>query len=201
MTAQNATDKKNVEKRLRVQINLTNKYKQRLHRMKPKSAVDTPRSKTRLLLNSGNREAVKKTVIFQHALILDIKRKYADTKNQRKKQTMLQLVTGRLLEKYKLKRKIAHAIGFSQKLWIQRQPGEGFIRRRKLSSGCKIVKDYFVRDDVSRMTTGKNNTITRRKCKRQRRLIVDSLKNLHSKFRAEFGNVVSYASFCRLRPF
>ena len=98
------------------------------------------------------------------------------TKNQRKKQTMIQLVTGRLLEKYKLKRKIAHAIGFSQKRWVQRQPGEGFIRRRKLSSGCKIVKDYLVRVDVSRMTTGKNNTITRRKRKRQRRLIADSLK-------------------------
>ena len=51
------------------------------------------------------------------------------------------------------------------------------------------------------MTTGKNNTITRLKMKKQRRLLVDSLKILHLKFVAESGVAISYALFCRLKPF
>ena len=49
---------------------------------------------------------------------------------------------------------------------------------------------------------GKKETITRVKCKMQKRYICDSSLKLHRKFLAENPSLkVSYAMFCRLRPF
>ena len=63
----------------------------------------------------------------------------------------------------------------------------------------KIV-DFYNRDDVSRMTAGKKETITRNKQKRQKRLLTDTLINMHLKFKSELAKV-SYSLFCRVRPF
>jgi len=49
---------------------------------------------------------------------------------------------------------------------------------------------------------GKKDTITRRKMKRQKRLLNDSLQSSHLKYNAEYPNeAMSYSLFCRLRPF
>lgn len=63
------------------------------------------------------------------------------------------------------------------------------------------VKSFFKRDDVSRITTGRKQTITRHKVKRQKRFLVDTIKNLHKKFLSEDSNRISYSLFCQLRPF
>ena len=47
----------------------------------------------------------------------------------------------------------------------------------------------------------KKNTLTRCKVKKQRRLLCETLKNLHQKYLAESGVTVSYSLFCQLRPF
>lgn len=60
---------------------------------------------------------------------------------------------------------------------------------------------FFQRDDVSRLTSGKKQTLTFKKVKRQKQLLNDTLKNLHQKFMSETTTVVSYSLFCRLRPF
>ena len=46
----------------------------------------------------------------------------------------------------------------------------------------KIVRDFFERDDVSRLTAGVKQTITRLKVKKQKRIMNDSMKNLYKKF-------------------
>ena len=64
------------------------------------------------------------------------------------------------------------------------------------------MKDFYVRDDVSRITAGKKETVTKSKVKEQKRFLLDSMKNLHSKFKAEHNLVhISYSWFSRLRPF
>lgn len=69
--------------------------------------------------------------------------------------------------------------------------------RKKDDSGSRAtVRQFFLRDDVSRLTTGRKNTITVQKVKKQRRLLCDLLQNLHVKFVAEYGDI-SYAFFCR----
>ncbi|KAF4115134.1 hypothetical protein G5714_002623 [Onychostoma macrolepis] len=64
------------------------------------------------------------------------------------------------------------------------------------------VRDFYTRDDVSRVTTRKTQTITQAKVRMQKRFLVDTLKNLHKKYLAENPRKsVSYSLFCRLRPF
>ena len=64
------------------------------------------------------------------------------------------------------------------------------------------VDSFFQRDDVSRMTAGKKDTVTKNKIKRQKRYLNDTLANLHKQFLSENPTVsVSYSTFCRLRPF
>lgn len=66
----------------------------------------------------------------------------------------------------------------------------------------EMIEIFLTRDDNSRMTTGKKQTVTKNKDKRQKRLLLDSLINLHEKFSAENPrNNISYATFTRHRPF
>lgn len=65
-----------------------------------------------------------------------------------------------------------------------------------------IIEELFTRDDNSRMTTGKKQTITKNKVKEQKRLLLDTMINLHEKFSSEYPkNNVSYATFTRHRQF
>ncbi|KAK0143486.1 hypothetical protein N1851_018398 [Merluccius polli] len=57
------------------------------------------------------------------------------------------------------------------------------------------------RDDVSRITTGCKQTLTRCKVKKQKRFLMDTMKNIHRKFLSEQMHMISYSLFCRLRPF
>ena len=61
---------------------------------------------------------------------------------------------------------------------------------------------FYLRTDNSRIMTGLKNTKSQGKKKRQKRILQDTLKNLHVKFLAEGKNMkISYSLFCRLRPF
>lgn len=63
------------------------------------------------------------------------------------------------------------------------------------------IHDFLLEDENSRLTAGKKETITRRKEKRQIRLLNDSLLNLHKKFLTKTGLNISYETFRRHRPF
>lgn len=66
----------------------------------------------------------------------------------------------------------------------------------------KLVVEFFEKDENSRMCPGKKDAITRKGVKKQRRLLADSLKNLHKKFVALYpADDISYTTFCRFRPF
>ena len=63
------------------------------------------------------------------------------------------------------------------------------------------ISNFYRRDDNSRVTTGRRDTISRHGEKRQRRVLLDTLQNLHKKYNAEHHCTSISYSFCRLRPF
>ncbi|XP_047518191.1 uncharacterized protein LOC125058196 [Pieris napi] len=65
----------------------------------------------------------------------------------------------------------------------------------------KAVYDFLIQDEYSRLTSEKNETITRKKSKRQIRLLNDTLLNLHVIFQSKTGIKISYQTFRRYRPF
>jgi len=80
-----------------------------------------------------------------------------------------------------------------------------FRTKRQSRRNCElrdVLLIFYTRDDISRMTAGKRETLTRKKCKMQKRVLVDTLLNTHLKFCSEFAQFrVSYSLFCQLRPF
>lgn len=75
---------------------------------------------------------------------------------------------------------------------------KGFIRVERIK---KTIHNFLSDDQYSRLTSGKKETITRKKQKKQIRLLNDTLTNLHVKFQKETGSHISYKTFCRYRPF
>ncbi|KAL0859620.1 hypothetical protein ABMA27_010747 [Loxostege sticticalis] len=63
------------------------------------------------------------------------------------------------------------------------------------------IHNFLLDDENSRLTAGKKDTITRRKVKKQIRLLNDTLLNLHKKFINNSGLNISYETFRRHRPF
>jgi len=63
------------------------------------------------------------------------------------------------------------------------------------------VRRFFEDDETSVLSPSKNDVIVRKKIKKQKRFLTNSMKYLYQKFceRSEF--VISYSAFCNLRPF
>ena len=141
-----------------------------------------------------------KTLNFHYSVLADFKEKYRRTKNQHVKQVAIRFVCGKIVRKYKLQRIAQSQLSISTSRW---GTGDGVEAKRnvKVNPVVSKCKTFFCRDDVSRITTGEKNTITRNRVKMQRRLLSDSLQNLHRKFISEGGPDISYSFVCKLRPF
>nr|CAI5847090.1 unnamed protein product [Callosobruchus analis] len=65
---------------------------------------------------------------------------------------------------------------------------QGYIRANQ-KIGKKVlgskIKGFFGRNDVSRATAGKKETVTFKKHKMQKRYLLDSMKNLYNSFEVE----------------
>lgn len=72
---------------------------------------------------------------------------------------------------------------------------------KKVQEMRKVVQEFLCQDEYSRLTSGKKDTITRRKVKQQIRFLNDSLLNLHKVFVNKSGVNISYETFRRYRPF
>ncbi|KAK0132495.1 hypothetical protein N1851_032632 [Merluccius polli] len=132
--------------------------------------------------------------------------KYENSRDERERQIISQLVSGKIVKKYQLQKYGQRATGFPRRRWktLERNPLL-FTRKQKdrIPNTFKSkIREFYERDDVSRMTTGKKQPMTRLGVKKQKRLLVDSVLNLHKKFESENPHrALSYSLFCRLRPF
>lgn len=195
-------DNMHLKKEVVKQISLVKKFKRRLERQNEKikkmeHKTDTPRTKTRKLLRCFPKKTIVKTLIFQSALIDQIKEKYKKKLQKGQKKDIDELLHGSILRKYRVKTAAARALGI-------RVRNENYrVKERKSLSRAMYtqVREFYERDDISRMTSGVKNTVTANKLKKQRRVLNDSLRNLHVKFLSEINGRISYKTFCRLRPF
>lgn len=181
-------------------VNLEKKhaiYRKRLQRAKEQSSNDalkgnvlTPRSKTRKLLRNFSKKEVKRALLFHNALIDQLRLAH---KLRPAVSPVPGILSGSIIRKYKLKSVAMRSCGIHTR--------NKLLQRSSLSRRMyKIVQEFYERDDVSRITAGMKNTVTKKKSKKQRRILCDSLQNLHQKYLSE-NPPMSYSTFCRLRPF
>ena len=147
---------------------------------------------------------VHKTLVFHHALVDNISKKYASTKHKKTRQVIANLVTGRILKKYKLKKRVQETLAISRKRLNNSEIS--ISHKFKYRSLCYRLRNkvlsFFTTDENSRLTAGKSQTVTRRKIKKQKRFLNDTMRNLHRRFLLESPDSrISYSLFCRMRPF
>lgn len=189
-----------LEAKLAKEKTKTEKYKKRFHWANKESSSISPRTKVNALLdNQKVNSPIKRALLFHTSLIEDIRRKYTNAKTNKDKQLIAKVVTGNIVKKYKLQKYALTAFGYSKKR--AKYPVDLTYCGRKCVSRTEIKKkvtSFFLRDDVSRMTTGCKQTVTRLKTKMQKRLLTDTMRNLHRKFLSNNLGQISYTSFCSL---
>lgn len=143
---------------------LKEKYKKRLQRSVKQN--ESPRSKVReLVKNCPVNSRIRKTLLLNEALISDIKRKYQNARNERDKQILAKVTVGKIVKNYRLQRWSEQALGFSKKRrhLLKSKSLTSFTRktvnRFADTSIQKNIKSFFNRDDVSRITTGRKQTL------------------------------------------
>lgn len=142
---------------------------------------------------------IKRSLVFHHALTAELKSSAHHIPRRSKlvaKHAQLSL-SGRILKKYRLLHRV-HEFGLTYKTLrekMQKQRKPSFLQRISRSV-------HMFLENNSRVTTDKQDTITRNKVKRQRMILTNTMQNLHGVFLQQNPNIkLSYSSFCALRPF
>lgn len=169
-----------------------NNYRKICQRLKQR--LESPSSKAlRLIKDKKKENEVKKKVLFGEAIKKTLETNYQELKSKKDKKVFSDNI---LKEKYILK---DHKVLSETKNFTVRN------RKQELKENYyeKLKKDivnFFERDDISRITAGRKECVSRDKIRKQRRYLLDSMKNLHKIFQAE-NTKVSYSYFCKQRPF
>jgi len=179
-------------------------YRKRCYRSSSKSSLDSidemsPRTKLKIELRHEHvSPKVKKRLLLGAALECDMKASFSNIKSGRIRQVIKSRVKLNCLKKYKF---VCHASSFFPRR-LQTSSGNFGVRKQRLENFKKHLENYFQKDDVSAQAPGKKDVIVRMKLKKQKRYLTGSLKMLHRKFCEENPlTPVSYAVFCRFRPF
>lgn len=186
-------DNEKLKVKLIWQFRLTEKYKKRANRLKSKSKKDF------IEKQSEQGKFMGKSYILYKAMIENIRRNYQNSKsNKEKKMISSLIVSRRVLKQYGLGKFAQTTLGISKRHFSKQVRRSSCMKALRMKAN---VAEFFERDDVSRLKPDKQATITRRKVKKQIRLLTDELKNLHAKYLTETNTKISYSLFCKLRPF
>lgn len=177
------------------------KLRKQLERRKLHSTEDSPQTKTRSMLKGSKlrNPLIRRTLLFHHSLTKEMRKNVHHTQKRRKltPQHPQVFLSGKILKKYRMMH-LVRDFGLSYKTLRDKTP-----KQRKpnfLQTISSTVCDFF--ESNARITTDKQDTITRKKVRRQRMIMTDTMQNLHTSFiEKNPGIQISYSSFCALRPF
>ncbi|XP_031338109.1 uncharacterized protein LOC116175586 [Photinus pyralis] len=190
---------KHLEEQLKKEKKRSEKYKKRTQRQS--APLATPEKNVKLIIgNQTVSNEVKKRLLVGEVITSQIKNNLANLENSRDKANFVANLSGKIVKKHKCMQYIRN-LSYSRKIYKKSIPLPS--KKKELLKRFRIyVTDFLEMDENSRMCPGKKDTVTFRKCKKQKRYLNDSLMNLHKKFLAAHSNLkISYASFCKLRPF
>lgn len=144
---------------------------------------------------------VRKKLLFAEVISKQITENYKSQTNNKDKKKVTEAVNGTVIKKYKFVDYLA-SLTSTGSLRNKRYYRRVQLKKEMMQAKKKVV-EFLANDECSRLTAGKKETITKKKIKKQKRLLNDSLKNLHKKFTIEYPKYknMSYSLFCKFRPF
>nr|CAI5831927.1 unnamed protein product [Callosobruchus analis] len=182
--------------KLKRKLNTQQKKYNRLKQTIKQAEAVTPKSKIEQMIidPSQSKELVKKA-LFGEVMQEQIgKNYYLKAATRQEKSCYKKLLSGPTADKYKLWRLGSSAITYKRL---------GYNKSRTETKGQRntVVQRFYEDDSNSRNAAGKKECITRNSIKKQKRYLLDSLRNLHKKFLQTNCFTIGYSLFCRLRPF
>ena len=132
---------------------IADKYRKRLQRQYEELKANenmtySPRKKARQLLRNASQKTVRKVLAFQGAIIEAMKKKYKSIQMKGFKKEIGEILHSSILRKYKMKTAAMSHLGINLR-------NERVKQRKSLSrSMYSHIRDFFERDDVSRLSAG-----------------------------------------------
>lgn len=186
---------------------LVKKYQKRLERKGAKPSIESPSPSKRVRMLLGTERVspqVKKRLFAGYVLEKQLKNMKKTTRPGSKNRQLVRKVIGtKILRKYRVQKYFSNILSYkSNKL---DESNLDYSRKkhtiRSKAKVNKMLQAFFQEDNVSKMCPGKRDYVKKGKLKVQRRILLDTLKNLHKRFMEENCCKISYSKFARGRPF
>lgn len=178
----------------------TEKYKKRYFRYKKKNS--NPNSPTKKVeeLMKNNPKDIKRNLLLGEVIARQVKDNFKEKKSIKEKHAVIGAISGPLMRKYKFQHVVS---SFSSRMSRDVKTKDVKLKGQKNFRLKSCIKEFLETDESSRILPGKKDTITKQKCKKQKRVLNGSLFNLHLKFKKKYPQYknLSYSTFCRYRPF
>ncbi len=180
---------------------LAAKYKQRWYRLKALQNESTSPKTTlrKVLRKSRTPPKVRRQLLFTTALLNDVSRSYKEIASVKDKKVFAMSIKFRYVKKYRFLN--AAKPYFPFEFSVRNMKSTLGVRRKKMMFVRKVVTKYFEDDEVSSLSPEKKDYIVKKKIRKQKRYLNNTMKYLFRKFCRISDFVISYTSFCRLRPF
>ena len=174
------------------------KYRKRCHRLEKKAKnTESPRcTLEQELRGSRISPKVRRKLLFVTAITSDLRESYSKMKSKKEKRQFADRIHFNFVKKYRF-------LSSPKPFFVleKRNRVRGGARRKQTETVKQIVREYFLDDSVSCPSPNKNDVIVRKKVKKEKRFLQNSLKYLFMEFCEKKPFVISYSAFCKLRPF
>ncbi len=187
-----------------------NTLRHRVYRQNEATNSSTsPRAVIKNLMKTGNKTTIQKKLLFGEVLKKNLSTGYKELKTNAHKFLIRKLLSrnSKVMKKYRLLNQYncitSKIVPQKQRKITTTRPSIQDLRVKKITTAIRqSITHFFERDDISRMCPGKKDCKTMKKVKKQKRLLLGSLKSLYQKF-CESNETfkISYSSFCKLKPF
>lgn len=175
-------------------------FKKRLQRLRKPDKL-TPNSKVEQIMNSPSaRNTVKKKLLFAEVIHQQLKENYAALPTEKEKRVFKRMISGKAVKKYGI-------LQNEKNMKPLKKIGKvGLMEsKRKAKASYELMKTKiinFLEDDSNtRLCAGKRDYVTKKGDRKQKRVLLDTLRNLHKSFMKKCNIKISYSLFCRLKPF
>ena len=207
------TTLKKTELKLQQETRRAEMYKKRWQRLQKQgkdTASPSPRTKVGNVIRSLKLRNVppdlRKRLVFSEVLQKQLRHNARSANGDKQKQLIAKVVSGQVIAKYRGINTINRICSWKRfnscrgKTDITRYERK---QRKTVINDClkNKVRQFFELDSNSRMCPGRKDCVTKGSVKKQKRLLLDTVRNVYERFKCETGSTLLYASFCNMRPF
>lgn len=164
--------------------------------------VNTPKTRVVKIMNKKDDKLIRRKLLFGEVVQEQLLTNYGKLKSPKEKYKYVSTILGdkKIFKKYKVLKNVkmlmpSHSCRFRNN---KRQLKKNTSLNEKVR---RDIQTFLEDDENTRQSPGKKDTITKKKVKKQKRYLNDTLENLHKKFLTNCNYKISYTTFCRYRPF